>query len=89
MEWKDISSYSQQDRNHIPHTFEIRRGQIRVSISKHIAYRGNEHPWVLHCVPWYNTYHLNTAKTADEAKDAALVLIRGQINRAHLDFNEG
>lgn len=47
MEWKDITSYSRDDKERKPTGFGIEEGPLRISITcGHIYHRPN---WVMHC----------------------------------------
>ena len=70
MTWKDITSYSRNDVDRTPSTFEKVSGNLRVCISNgHINYRPN---WIMHCYDLgINTKPLK-ANTFDEAKKEAI-----------------
>lgn len=74
MEWKDITSYSQRDKERIPRVLECKlANNIAVTVHKHI-YCGNE--WLLSCTfLGYNCIQLET-EDIENAKIKALVRVR-------------
>ena len=44
--WKDVTSYSQRDKEHIPATWELRSEQLTVVVTRHIYRPGK---WCLSC----------------------------------------
>lgn len=45
--WKDVTNYSRYDEVHMPTSWEVRYGTLRICITcGHIIYRPN---WVMHC----------------------------------------
>jgi hypothetical protein len=78
MLWKDTTSYS-RDAERIPTTWSLDRGGLHITVtSGHIAYRGTG-MWVMHCRPWFDTHQLPGVKTAEEAQEAALALVRQKV----------
>ena len=74
LKFKDISSYSQSDKDRTPHSFEARVGGFRLVVTRHIHY---PEQWLLRCDPF-----LETAIDDCPAKDAqrqAVVLLRGNL----------
>lgn len=78
--WKDVTSYSQGDKERIPTAFECRSGDLRIYITcGHINYRGE---WVMHCQALgIDTLHLKTVKTFDEAKARSVKIVSMKLDR--------
>lgn len=74
MEWKDITSYSQRDKERIPRVWECKLApNISVTVHKHIYY-GNA--WLLSCeFLGYDCFQLGT-EDIENAKTKALVRVR-------------
>lgn len=84
-EWKDATSYSQEEEERVPRAWSTRLGKLRVVVTKHIRYPGH---WVMHCDPFYDTYPLDV-ETAEDAKDKALELVEAEIDKVLIDlFNQ-
>ena len=79
IEWKDITSYSQDDKVRIPTSFRVTYGNISITLTNnHIDYKGQ---WVFHCgVVGFNTKPLKKSKTLEEAKVEALDIINDKIS---------
>lgn len=77
MEWKDITSYSQRDKERIPRVLECKLApNISVTIHRHIYY-GNE--WLLSCkFLGYDCFQLGT-EDIENAKTKALVRVRDKL----------
>ncbi len=76
--WEDITSYSRDDRERIPSTWELRlTREVRIVVTRgHIYDREN---WVMHCAPWFDTHSLklpSTVDNRDEAMARATALVR-------------
>lgn len=85
MQWKDTTSYS-QGKDHIPTTWSMDRGGLHITVtSSHINFRGTG-AWVMHCDPWYNTHEMKGVKTAEEAQEMALKMVRAKIDALHNAF---
>lgn len=76
MKWKDISSYSRTDNARIPKTFEADVGGLRIVVTRNIYCRPEE--WALRCDPWFDMHVVGTG-SADEAKAAAVAVVRKQL----------
>lgn len=79
--WKDVSSFSRDDKERIPATWELALTQdVRIVITRsHVHDKQN---WVMHCRPWFDTYSLklpSTVENRDEAMAAATALVRDRI----------
>ena len=66
IEWKDITSFSQGDKERVPRTFEARVDAIRLVVTRRHGLNG----WFMVCEPWHALLPLGDI-TADEAKKAA------------------
>jgi len=80
MKWNDISSYSKNDQDSTPKTWESRFGGLNVVVTRHRHCAPDE--WVLTCVPWFNTYGFAKGQPADEAKAIAARLVREKLEQA-------
>jgi len=76
MKWADISSYSQGDKDRVPHTFEARAAAVRIIVTRRHGLSG----WFLRCEPWHDLKSLGEC-TASEAKEAALEQVRADVLR--------
>lgn len=78
--WKDITSYSQGDKERKPTSFEAVSGELRIYItSGHISYRGE---WIMHCnAVGIDTLHMKTCKTQDDAEKRAIHNVRLKLER--------
>ena len=86
--WKDISSYSKNDKERNSNCFELRQGGLRlVIVSNHLAYRGTDILWALTCSPWFDIKQLE-AQTAEDAKNEALRLVKHKIASLYIAFHE-
>lgn len=80
MQWKDISSFSQSDKERIPDTWEARpHRDLRIVVCRgHIRHRGK---WVLHCRPWLECHELpNAFDDIEGAQAEALARVRGIVS---------
>lgn len=79
MKWKDISSFSQGDKQRIPYAWECQpHADLRITITRgHIDYPGK---WVMHCYPWFTCRELK-ADPADlaSAQAIAMELVRDRV----------
>ena len=80
IQWKDITSFSQHDKERIPTCFECKNGDMNIVVTcSHINYRGE---WVMHCrALGIDTLHMPTVKTYDEAKERAVKIISKKLDR--------
>jgi len=84
--WKDITSYSQGDKERKPTSFEAVSGDLRIVItSSHISYKGD---WVMHCrALGIDTLHMITCKTQDDAEKRAIRNVRLKVTRLNECIN--
>ncbi len=68
-EWKDTSSYSQSDKEHIPNIWSLYVPGLRISVIR--AHRYCPDSWCLTCAPWFDAWPLKLAPTV-ENRDAAM-----------------
>jgi hypothetical protein len=82
MEWKDITSYSRNDEERRPTTWELKQGRLRIVVTcSHVEYRGK---WVLRCANLgLDLYPLpiDPASPDQVAKKYALDLVRNEVKR--------
>jgi hypothetical protein len=81
--WKDATSYSQNDKEKKPVTFEAEHGPLRVTVTcGHIYYPGK---WIMHCFSLNMKEVELKAKSREQAQQEALDLIArrlGYLNAA-------
>lgn len=51
MEWKDISSFSQGQKDRTPTTFEAKFGKLRLVVTRHIHHEPTD--WLIRCDPFF------------------------------------
>lgn len=71
--WEDVSSYSQNDRERVPHTFEIRIADARVIVTRWV--HGEPDRWYLICPEAGMSRDLLCNRDLGEAKKEALRLV--------------
>lgn len=78
MAWKDVTSYSRDDKERKPTTFEAKEGALRIVITcGHIHYRPQ---WVMHCHALsIDTYPLKKGATKEQAEDESLALVHERL----------
>ncbi|WP_341744698.1 hypothetical protein [Azonexus hydrophilus] len=76
-QWKDVSSYSQDDKVREPRTFELRVAGTRLVVTRHIHHAPDA--WVLNFSPFVEGLEVGRG-TAEEAKGAALEVVRAKLN---------
>lgn len=79
MKWKDISSYSQGDREKKPRTVRLDVAGLKIVITRHIHNAPDD--WVLNCEPWFNGRKVGDGALED-AKETALYLVRDRLAEA-------
>lgn len=72
--WKDVTSYSRDDKERKPTTFEARAGALRIVVTcGHVRYRPK---WVMHCFALaIDTYPLDKSETQEQAEADAMVIV--------------
>ena len=80
-QWKDITSYSRDDRERIPNAWKLQlTREISITVvRKHLHNPGS---WVMHCNPWFDTHSLDLMpipENRDEAMGRAVTLVRAKI----------
>ena len=78
--WKDVTSYSQGDKDRKPTAFEAVSGELRIYITcGHIHYNGD---WIMHCKALgIDTLHMKTCKSQDDAEKRAIHNVRLKLKR--------
>ena len=71
--WNDITSYSRNNKERVPQTWELKRDSLRIRVSRHINYEPDQ--WLLSCREFGIDNHLLKSKNIEEAKNEALVLL--------------
>ena len=82
--WKDVSSYSQSDKERVPNCFRASAGGIVVTVHRHIHYAKDD--WLMTCDPWFSQALLES-KSADDAKAEAIQKVTEAIAKAHAAFS--
>jgi hypothetical protein len=83
--WKDCTTYSQGDKERIPHSFEVISGDLRISItSGHIHYKGQ---WVMHCYKLgIDTKPLAVGITREQAQAQACKIVENRLAELQQDL---
>jgi hypothetical protein len=63
--WKNVTSYSQGDKERKPRTWEARFGGLRIVVTRHMDYEKDQ--WVLRC----HDLHLERLLASKDVKEAA------------------
>ncbi|WP_421696878.1 hypothetical protein [Ancylobacter sp.] len=83
--WKDITSYSRDDKERVPSTWELRlTPYTRIFVMR--SHRADPDNWTMHCGPWFDTYPLglpSKMENRDEAMSRALNLVADKIEDLH------
>lgn len=83
--WKDISSFSQGDKERTPNSFELRpNGHVRLAVHRH---RSAPTTWHLTCAPWFDTHPLR-AEDANTAKRYAVEMVRDRASALLADLRD-
>lgn len=84
--WKDITSYSQGEKERVPTTYEAVAGTLRIVITNgHIYHKGE---WVAHIRPFGIDTKPLKAKTLDDAKAEAIRTAGATIRALHKDYED-
>lgn len=93
-QWRDCTSYSRDDKERVPTTYEITHGYLRIVITcGHIRYRPN---WVLHCFAVGIDTKLmttgdrritTTIDNLDDVKARAIEIVEARIKKINIDIN--
>lgn len=78
-EWRDVSSFSQLDKDRTPRTWEIRLDWLKVTVTRHIHYP--EDAWVLQCRMLSGDHQL-VSHEIEAAKTEALTALQGLLQPA-------
>lgn len=82
--WKDITSYSRDDKERKPQTFEKGVGDLRIVITcGHIYHRPN---WVMHCGALNIDTRRLLATTQEEAQIEAVAIVGDTLTRLTANF---
>jgi hypothetical protein len=81
VQWKDVTSYSRDDKERIPSSFETRAGDLRITVTRHIHYPPDV--WLL-SVAEYSRLNLIELRSRDlaDAQAEALTLVRTRLHEA-------
>ena len=85
MNWKDCTTYSRNDKERKPTTFEISHGGLRICVTNgHIHYRGQ---WVMHCYALgIDTLPIPTGLTKEQAQNEALCIVGKKLAALEADY---
>lgn len=93
IEWKDVTGYSQGDKERRPTAWRavIASGFSISVVSSHIYHKGK---WVVHCAPWFDTTPIPGSIeewNKDAAQQEALRMVREKLAPIYkaLDFAVG
>lgn len=85
VEWKDITTYSRDDKERLPTSYAMEVGSLRITITcGHIYYRP---AWVMHCVPLAIDSKQLYAKDLEEAKQKAIDIVGREIAKLQKAFD--
>ena len=86
MNWKDISSYSQGDRERIPRIWNCRIGRMSITVHRHIHYP--DWQWLLSCMPFFTNHEL-PFQDVEMAKEEAIKLVLIKLKKIIKELKEG
>jgi hypothetical protein len=79
MQWKDVTTFSQVEKDRTPQTWVAMAGDFRIVVTRHRDYPPEK--WILQCAPFFDIKEL--APTDIElAKASALDLVKGRLSTA-------
>jgi len=78
-EWKDITSFSQGEKDRTPRTWQIQVGRVRVVVTRHIHYSPTA--WLLRCEN-FGIEEVLASSDIEDAKKEALATIRSILSGA-------
>ena len=78
MSWKDISSFSKNDKDRTPTTFELQAGDVRLVVTRHIHHPG---AWVAICEPFFRCKELD-CEDIERAKEEAITVVRHKLGNS-------
>ena len=82
--WKNISSYSQGEKDRTPTTFEFRAGRLRIVVTRHIHFPKDV--WVASAEPFFKLIELKN-KDSEAARVEALMLLRSHLDESRAALN--
>lgn len=75
--WRDISSYSRDDKERIPCSFDINLGGVRLVVTRKLHMQG----WYADAPPLFSTLKLHS-EDIEGAKNEALTVLAGLLKGA-------
>lgn len=85
-DWKDVTSYSRDDTERKPETYQISHGDLRIVITcGHIYHRPD---WVMHCRQLGIDTKALKAKTTQDAKAEAVRIVGATIKVLHSSYEK-
>lgn len=76
--WIDATSYSQNNTDRTPRTWEIRLGGLQLTVTRHIHYPGS---WIMKCEPFFSSKDLENIDV-ETAKTTALEMTKAELRIA-------
>ena len=87
LRWEDCTTYSRNDKERIPTTFDVGVDGVRVVIT--CGHTHHRPAWVFHCyLIGFDTCFLGAGMTAKEAAEMAIAMCRKRVQRLHDSFFE-
>ena len=78
--WKDITSFSETDKERMPRTWELSFGGFRLIVTRHRAFAPDM--WVMTCAPWWTMPIEIGAMDVDLARRIAIDRVRFELQKA-------
>ena len=83
--WKDVTSFSRDQKERIPTTFSTHVGDCRISIT--CNHRDYKPAWIFHCHELgFDTKYLGEGMSAEVAAELALDTCREKVMKFYNDF---
>lgn len=71
--WKDVSSFSKNDKVRTPRTFELAFGAFRLVVTRHIHYADNV--WLAKCDGLFSERELRSVLAGDAKQEATKLAV--------------
>jgi len=78
--WKDVSSFSQSNKDRVPWCFEAQFGRFRLVVHRHKDYPPDQ--WLATCYPGVFEHRELPSKDITEAKRQAATLLQVELQNA-------
>ena len=87
MKWKDITTYSQGDKERIPCWWKANLETIDLRVgNKHIYVE--EDKWIMHCEKFGFDIHILESDNEEDAKKEAVELVKAKIREIYAELDE-